>query len=108
MTTALYDTSTANAAGVFAPVLTKWPEGGASSQVRLTQGAAVVSLRVSIIPGVKERLVTFTLPVPAGQEGAGNMHDSVAVNSHWRTFDWEVQSITGGGTLTMAVAGVGV
>jgi hypothetical protein len=109
MATKLTDTKTGiTATGVQAPnTLTKWPEFGATVTARLTAGTCTVQLRAWNDSSAKEILATFVLPVPAGVK-AGDLHDSLPVFSPWDNFDYNVTAISGGGTLTMSVVGVGV
>lgn len=108
MSTALKDVVTTTTIGIKKPLLQRWPEGGATAQVVLTGGTAVVELRGSVLPGEWEPLVRFQLPVPVGEDGAGNLGDSAAVHSFWSQFDWNVVNIDGGGTLKCGVAGLGL
>lgn len=102
------ETLNVSAAGVVAPIDPTWPEGGGTLQVSLTQGTCVVVARVGNLPAIKEEAIEFTLPVPVGEEGAGNLHDGAALDASWRYYDWHVKSIVGGGTLSLNMTGVGV
>jgi hypothetical protein len=109
MATALYFEDVVNTAGVRLPASpgARWPEGGASIQARLSVGACVVGVEVSNILGVYDEIVEVTLPVPAGDEGAGALVDSISIPAHYRGYRYNVKSITGGGTLTLGLAGIG-
>lgn len=97
------------AAGQVSPAtLTKWPEGGATAQVQLSAGTAVVRLRGSVITNQYEDIATFTLPVPVGEENEGALTDWELIPATFDKFVWNVDSISGGGSLTLAVVGVGV
>ena len=109
MATKLTDVVTTTTSGAKAPAsLTKFPEFGATASVALSAGSAVVQLRAWNITGFKEVLGTFTLPVPAGSPKATDMFDSLPVFSTWDQFDWNVTAISGGGTLTMKLVGLGI
>lgn len=109
MAVKLFDSQTTTTAGVKAPAsLAKWPEGGATGQVLLSAGAATVQLRAWVAgTAAKEVLATFVLPVADGEK-LGDLYDSQPVYSMWDNWDWNVVSISGGGTLTLALVGVGV
>lgn len=109
MATKLTDTQTTTTAGTKAPAtLTKWPEGGATAQVSLSTGTATVQLRAWVNGTTsKEILATFTLPVASGSK-TGDLYDSLPVFTIWNNWDWNVVAISGGGTLTLGLVGVGV
>lgn len=108
MATKLTDSRALTTTGVADPTtLTKWPEFGATVTAHLTTGTATVQLRAWTNGNAKEVLATFVLPVPAGSK-AGDMFDSLPVFATYDDFDYNVTAISGGGTLTMTVTGVGV
>lgn len=104
----LTDSQTTTSAGIKNPAtLTKWPEGGANVTVGVTTGTAVVELWAWISSSYKEKLASFTLPVPAGQDKAGDLYDSLPVESIWTDWEWNVVSLSGGGTLSLVLVGLG-
>lgn len=92
--------------------LTKFPEFGATAQLVLTAGSAVVQFRTWNNVNAKEVLKTFVLPVPAGtypnDAKTGDLYDTLVIAAQYENFDWFVSSITGGGTLTLTVSGTGL
>lgn len=90
--------------------LTKWPELGATAQVSLSAAgvSAVVRLVAWVIPSKPETLVTFTLPIPSGQEAAGQRWDSCPVFSTWKGWRWEVDAVNDSVGLTLGLQGVGI
>lgn len=107
----LFDSQVVTTVGVKPPAtLTKWPEGGATASVGVAGGTpvAVVELIVWVDPAYKEKLASFTLPVPVGEDKAGDLFDSLPVSSIWKDWEWNVVSIGSSASLTLALQGVGV
>lgn len=104
----MLDTITPTTVGVkTAGSLIKFPEFGATANVGLSAGSATVQLRAWNNSAYKEVLATFVLPVVGGAK-AGDMFDSAVIASQWEMFDWNVQAISGGGTLTCSLSGAGI
>lgn len=111
MAQSLYDTQTTTSTGVLSPAtLTKWPEGGGTASVGVAGGAAtgVIELWAWNDPSMKELIASFTLPVPVGEDKAGDLYDSLPVASVWRDWEWDVVSLGAGATATLTLCGVGV
>lgn len=107
----LSDNQTQNTTGIKNPAtLTKWPEGGATASVGVSGGVAtaVIELWAWNSPSYKERLASFTLPVPVGEDKAGDLFDSLPVASIWEDWEWNITAIGAGATVTLTLCGVGV
>ncbi|MCW5657422.1 MAG: hypothetical protein KIT60_06945 [Burkholderiaceae bacterium] len=104
MTVKLLDTQTTTTAGVKAPAtLAKWPEGGATASVGLSAGTATVELLAWVSAGYKQKLATFSLDVTGGEAS-----EALPIASIWDDWEWNVLAIAGGGTLTLALVGLGL
>lgn len=107
----LSDTQTATSTGIKNPAtLSKWPEGGATASVGVAGGTptAVIELWVWNNSAMKERIASFTLPVPVGEDKAGDLYDSLPVSSIWEDWEWNIVELGSGATATLTLVGLGI
>lgn len=93
--------------GVFSPAngtppRTDAPELGGSVQFSLSTGTCEVELRVWNMVGKPEVVGTVSLPMASGQ-----MYRTVPFTYTFGGWDYNIKALTGGGTLTATMVGVG-